>query len=110
MSVWSVAEGCSVVGVCAVVEVYAIAAACPIGGARAVGDAGGIRLQHEQPARRSLGERSLGNQLGRQVIGEVMALHAAHVIGIVGPVLPGCASELTRQRGAERDFPPEDAR
>jgi hypothetical protein len=37
-------------------------------------------LEHKQPTRRSLGERSLGDQFGRQLVGEVMALHARMVL------------------------------
>ena len=39
-----------------------------------------IRLvENQQPARRSLSERSLGDQFGRQRVGEIMALHARMV-------------------------------
>ncbi|MDB6105839.1 MAG: hypothetical protein JWO52_5838, partial [Gammaproteobacteria bacterium] len=36
-------------------------------------------VENKQPTRRSLGERSLGDQFGRQEVGEVMALHARMV-------------------------------
>jgi hypothetical protein len=42
--------------------------------------AAGVLIEHEQPTRRSLGERVLGDQVGRQVVGEVMALHARMVL------------------------------
>jgi hypothetical protein len=46
----------------------------------AVARGGTIRpRENQQPTRRSLGERSLGNQFRRQVVGEVMALHARMV-------------------------------
>jgi hypothetical protein len=37
-------------------------------------------LEDKEPTRRSLGERSLGDQFGRQVVGKVMALHARMVL------------------------------
>jgi hypothetical protein len=42
--------------------------------------ASGVLVEHEQPTRRSLGERGLGDQFGWQVVGEVMALHARMVL------------------------------
>jgi hypothetical protein len=36
-------------------------------------------VENKEPTRRSLGERSLGDQFGRQGVGEVMALHARMV-------------------------------
>jgi hypothetical protein len=43
-------------------------------------DVAEIRVEDKQPTRRSLGERVLGNQVGREVVGEVMALHARMVL------------------------------
>src|SRR3569833_2375246 len=80
-----VVEAQQIVGAQKLGEVTHAAVACAC---RACWLVGGP-FEHQQPTRRSLGEWGLGNQVGRQVVGEVMALHAANGIGIAAGLPPG---------------------
>ena len=62
-------------------------------------------LDNKQPTRRSLGERNLSDQVGRQVVGEVMALHGRMVLQSLGRcrVCSGLAAGTrARPRNARR--------
>jgi hypothetical protein len=58
----------------------------------------GVLIEHEQPTRRSLGERGLGDQVGGQVVGEVMALHARMVFQSPGRCWAGFGRRPPRSR------------